>query len=86
MNELFETVKALSPEQKVRLFGFLGMHRMSDSHQPDCPVGNGGRCNCVPPESMWTHPQDVEVYLEETWEQRLAYAKKRSAARESSGL
>jgi hypothetical protein len=85
-NELFEAVKALPPEQKVRLFGFLGMLRVGDSHQPECPVSNSMDCNCVPPESTWTHPEDVEVYLEDTWEQRLAYAEKRAAARESSGL
>jgi hypothetical protein len=29
---------------------------------------------------MWSHPKDVEVYLEETWEQRLAYVNLRQAA------
>jgi hypothetical protein len=57
------------------------MRRVGDNHQPDCSSNNtASTCICVPPESMWSHPKDVEVYLEETWEQRLAYVNLRQAA------
>jgi hypothetical protein len=85
-NKLFEAVKALPPEQKVRLFGFLGMHRIGGDHDPACPADRTFSCNCVPPESTWTHPQGVDVYLEDTWEDRLKVAQQRIKTWKARGM
>jgi hypothetical protein len=88
MEALIAAIAALSPEEKIALFKGLGMSRVGDNHQPDCgpPAETGIRCNCVPPASSWSHPEDVEVFLKETWEDRLERAKKREAYYESKGI
>lgn len=87
-NYLFEAVKALPPEAKVELFKYLGMSRVGDSHDADCsaPHMGGIACQCVPPASTWQHPKDVEVFLGETWEERLKRAEARQAAWKERGL
>lgn len=86
--ELFEAVRALSPEGKIDLFKHLGMSRVGDSHTNDCPGGpaTGLVCQCVPPESMWRHPEDVRVHLKETWKDLLAAAEARQAMWKKQGI
>lgn len=70
---LIEQARALPPEQKIELFEALGMRRVGDNHDPDCTGRNtSAPHNCVPPASTWGHPKDVEAYLREAWEDRLA--------------
>lgn len=87
-NYLFEAVKNLPPEAKVELFRYLGMSLVWDPHDLDCaaPHIRGIQCNCVPPASMWRHPKDVEVFLGETWEERLAKAEDRQEEWKRRGL
>lgn len=78
MDELIRQVKALPPEQKIRLFLALGMDRVGDSHDQSCPsLNTSSPCNCVPPDSTWTHPKDVEIFLKEVWEDLLERAHER---------
>lgn len=62
---LFAEVKALSAEDKVKLFQSLGMSRIGDDHHVECPVWNGGRHNCVPDPATWTSPRDVASHFGE---------------------
>lgn len=87
LGELIAEVKALSPQDKVALFKGLGMSRVGDSHHPDCDArfDSGMRDNCVPDPAMWSSPEDVIEFFDETWEKRLAAAQERARRREAAG-
>lgn len=68
-------------ETKVALIEAMGFTPMRDTHTSDCPAGMswGYVCNCVPDATMWAQPADVDAFRHETWDERLAAAKKRHA-------
>jgi hypothetical protein len=74
-DDLFDQVKSLSAEDKILLFEDLGMKRIRHSHRWGCAsvVDAAFVCNCVPPESVWSQPGDLQVHFGETREERVAY-------------
>jgi hypothetical protein len=56
----------------------MGFTPIGDDHDSDCmaPHGRGINCNCVPPATSWAPPNDVDVLRKETWDDRVALAKK----------
>lgn len=80
---LVHMVKELPPEQKVELLEAIGMSRTGSAHQPDCYSYSGNRCICIPPASTWSHPDGVDEFLGETWEDLQERASRRIAAREA---
>lgn len=75
---LLSTARNLSPRRKLEILVAMGFVRQGDNHQSDCPyvLDSGYLCKCVPPPSWWHAPTDVQVFMRETWEDRLEAAKK----------
>lgn len=69
----------VAPERKVELVKAMGFIPTWDPHTRDCPTnfGPGNRCSCVPDATLWAAPSDVAEYMHETWEERLAAARRR---------
>lgn len=70
-------------ELKVALVRAMGFTPMRDPHDYSCPQAmaddgeeeeeeTGYLCQCVPPATRWSQPQDVDELRGETWEQRAA--------------
>lgn len=76
LDDLLAHAKTLPPEVKIQLIKAMGFTAMGDDHDTDCVgrPGSGFVCNCVPPATWWTAPNDVDVHRKETWEDRLALA------------
>lgn len=75
---LFAQARNLPPALKVQLVEAMGFTPKGSAHDNDCPAPHmrGIRCNCVPPATVWSAPNDVDVHRKETWEDRLALARR----------
>lgn len=74
----FTLTELKDPETIVGVLKVLGWHMVTDTHTPDCPGRfRGNRCQCVPDAATWSPPNEVDKFLGEDWESRLAKAKAR---------
>lgn len=77
-DQLLASAAKLPATRKLEVLAAMGFTRFGADHQEDCPynIDAGYRCNCVPPTSSWSAPEDVQIELKETWADRLEQAKK----------
>lgn len=71
----------LHPATKLEIIKAMGFSPHGDDHTSDClaALDSGNRCNCVPDPVYYKAPQDVLIYTHETWEERLAAKRAKTA-------
>lgn len=70
--EILASAKLFPAELKVKLAEAMGFAQGKAPHEMGCVSiqGSGLICTCVEPEILWTNPDDVSEFLEDTFEIR----------------